>query len=101
MGGGPGSQNVLLGKFGRGVNVGGPGLRSASTARKRNCRIFRGPLRIPDTGHELSVAARLGIEDLRAVLPSAFAVDGSRRREDELVGHMRRAAQGIKKLSRP
>ena len=100
MRGGPGGQDVLLGEFGRGVYVGGPGLRSAGTARKRDRRFARGPLRIPDTGQELSVAARLRVEDLRAVLPSALAVDGSRRRQDELVGHVCRAAQGVKKLSR-
>ena len=64
MCGRPGGQDVLLGEFGRGVNVGGPGLRSAGTARKRDCRIVRGPLRIPDTGQELSVAAGLRVEDL-------------------------------------
>ena len=47
-----------------------------------------GPLRIPDAGQQLSVAARLRVEDLRAVLPSALAVDGPRRSQDELVGHV-------------
>ena len=67
---------MLLGEFGRGVYVGGPRLRSAGTARKRDCGIVRGPLRIPDTGQQLCVAAGLRIEDLGAVLPSALAVDG-------------------------
>ena len=46
------------------------------------------------------MAARLRVKDLGAVLPSALAVDGSRRGQDQLVGHECRAAQGIKKLSR-
>ena len=84
----PGGQDVLLGQFGRGVNVGGPGLRSGGAAWKRDCGITRGTLRIPDTGNELSMAAGLRVEDLGAALPSTLAVDGSRGSQDELVGHV-------------
>ena len=100
MGSRPGGQDVFLGEFGRGVDVGRPGLRSPGATRKRDNGFAHRPLRVPDTGQELGVAARRWVEQLRAGLPSALAVDGSRRRQDELVRHQRGAAQGVEKLSR-
>src|SRR5262249_18878429 len=76
MRGRPRPQHVLLRQLGRGVNVGRPRLRPASTARKRHPRFTRGPLGIPDTSQQLSVAARPRIEGVCAASPSALAVDG-------------------------